>query len=55
MIGLQEMLLQEKPNGDLLLFPAWPAHINAKFKLHATGNRTIEAEIKNGKIQVLKQ
>lgn len=50
MIGLQEMLLQEKPDGGLLLFPAWPKNINAKFRLKATGNRTVEAEIKNGTI-----
>ena len=50
MIGLQEMLLQEKPDGGLLLFPAWPKNINAKFHLKATGGRTVEAEIKNGTI-----
>ena len=50
MIGLQEMLLQEKPDGELLLFPAWPKNINAKFRLKATNGRTVEAEIKNGTI-----
>lgn len=50
MIGLQEMLLQEKPDGGLLLFPAWPKNINAKFRLKATGGRTVEAEIKKGTI-----
>lgn len=50
MIGLQEMLLQEKPDGGLLLFPAWPKNINAKFRLKATNGRTVEAEIKNGTI-----
>lgn len=50
MIGLQEMLLQEEPDGGLLLFPAWPKNINAKFRLKATGGRTVEAEIKNGTI-----
>lgn len=50
MIGLQEMLLQEKPDGGLLVFPAWPKNINAKFRLKATGGRTVEAEIKNGTI-----
>ena len=50
MIGLQEMLLQEKPDGGLLLFPAWPKNINAKFRLKATDGRTVEAEIKNGTI-----
>ncbi len=50
MTGLQEMLLQEKPDGELLLFPAWPAGVDAKFRLKATGNRTVEAEIKGGKV-----
>ena len=50
MIGLQEMLLQPYPDGGLLLFPAWPKNINAKFRLKATGGRTVEAEIKNGTI-----
>ncbi len=50
MIGLQEMLLQEKPNGELMLFPAWPKDIDAKFRLKATGNRTVNAEIKGGNI-----
>jgi len=50
MIGLQKMLLQETQDGELLLFPAWPKEWNASFRLHATGGRTIEAEIKNGEI-----
>ena len=54
MIGLQEMLLQETPEGELLLFPAWPKEWNAKFRLHATNGRTIEAEINNGKISITK-
>ena len=54
MIGLQEMLLQETPEGELLLFPAWPKEWNAKFRLHATGGRIVEAEINNGKISLTK-
>ena len=50
MIGLQEMLLQEAPDGSLLLFPAWPKDVDARFRLHATGGRIVEAEIKDGKI-----
>lgn len=50
MIGIQEMLLQETPEGELLLFPSWDKCINAKFRLHATGGRIVEAEIKDGKI-----
>lgn len=54
MIGLQEMLLQETPEGELLLFPAWPKEWNAKFRLHATGGRIVEAKINNGKISLTK-
>ena len=54
MIGVQEMLLQETPDGELLLFPAWPKEWNAKFRLHATGGRIVEAEINNGKISLTK-
>ncbi len=50
MITLQEMLLEETPEGELLLFPSWPKSWNVKFKLHATGGRTVIAEMKNGKI-----
>lgn len=50
MIGIQEMLLQETADGELLLFPCWPKQWNCKFRLHATGQRIVEAEIKNGKI-----
>ncbi len=49
MIAMQEMLLQEV--GDTLyLFPAWPRHWDVRFKLHASGNTTVEAELKNGKV-----
>ena len=50
MIGLQEMLLQEAPDGSLLLFPTLPKHLNVKFRLHATNGRTVDAELKDGKI-----
>lgn len=51
MVGLQEMLLQETPSGELLLFPAWPKGVDASFRLHATGGRIVEAEIRDGKIK----
>ncbi|MCH5311534.1 MAG: hypothetical protein J1E57_06225 [Prevotella sp.] len=54
MIGLQEMLLQEKEDGELILFPAWPKSWNAKFRLHASGGRVVEAEIKDGKVTTTK-
>ena len=52
MIGLQEMLLQT--NGtQILLFPAWPKEWNVHFKLHAPGNTTVEATLKDGKVTIL--
>lgn len=48
MIGLQEMLLQESPDGELMLFPCWPKEWDAEFRLHATAGRVVEAKIKNG-------
>lgn len=50
MIGLQEMLLQT--NGEqILLFPAWPKEWDIHFKLHAPGKTTVEAALKDGKLQ----
>lgn len=54
MIGLQEMLLQEKTDGELMPFPAWPHEWNVRYRLHATGGRTIDAEIVDGKINIEK-
>jgi hypothetical protein len=53
MIGLQEMLLQTDDK-KIFLFPAWPKDIDVHFKLHAPYNTTVEAEIKAGKIIMLK-
>jgi hypothetical protein len=53
MIGMQEMLLQEA-NGKVYLFPAWPKDWNVHFKLHAKQNTTVEAELVNGELKVLK-
>ncbi|MCD8202382.1 MAG: DUF5703 domain-containing protein [Prevotella sp.] len=50
MIGFQEMLLQEAPDGSLLFFPAWPKEWNASFRLNATDGRVVEGEIKASKI-----
>ena len=53
MIGLQEMLLQT--NGEqILLFPAWSKEWDIHFKLHAPGETTVEATLKNGKVTDLK-
>ena len=48
MIGVQEMLLQETPEGELLLFPSWPREWDVTFRLHATGGRTVEGSIRGG-------
>ncbi|POY39485.1 hypothetical protein C3L50_09910 [Flavobacterium alvei] len=53
MIGMQEMLLQEA-NGKIYLFSAWPKDWNVHFKLYATQNTTVEAQLVNGKLKVLK-
>ena len=53
MIGLQEMLLQT--NGEqILLFPAWSKEWDIHFKLHAPGETTVEATLKEGKVTDLK-
>lgn len=53
MIGLQEMLLQTDGK-RILLFPAWPKDKDVHFKLHAPYNTTVEAEWKNGRLEMLK-
>ena len=53
MIGLQEMLLQVDDK-RILLFPSWPKDKDVHFKLHAPYNTTVEAELKQGKIIMLK-
>ena len=50
MAGLQEMRLQETPEGEPILFPAWPKEWNVRFRLHATGGRVIEGEMRDGQI-----
>lgn len=52
MIGLQAMLLQSKGK-KIYLFPAWPKDIDVHFKLHAPFETTVEATLKNGKIESL--
>ena len=51
----QSMLLQADPySKKIYLLPAWPKDWNADFKLHAPYNTTIEASVRNGKIERLK-
>ncbi len=53
MIALQEMLMQVDGK-KIYLIPAWPKDWNARFKLHAPYNTTVEAEVRNGKVTSLK-
>jgi hypothetical protein len=53
MIGLQEMLMQTDDQ-KIYLFPAWPKDWNVHFKLHAKQNTTVEAELFNGELKVIK-
>lgn len=50
MIGLQEMLMQVDGK-KIYLLPSWPKDWNVHFKLHAPYNTTVEAIVKNGKLQ----
>ncbi len=48
-IGLQEMLMQT--DGErIVLFPAWPAAWDVRFKLHAPDRTTVECELKGGQV-----
>lgn len=49
MIGMQEMLMQEAGN-KIYLFPAWPREWDVRFKLHASDNTIVEAELQGGKV-----
>jgi hypothetical protein len=53
MIGLQEMLMQVDDK-KILLFPAWPKDWDVHFKLHAPYQTTVEATVKDGKLENLK-
>lgn len=53
MIALQEMVMQHVGR-KIYLLPAWPKDWNARVKLHAPYNTTVEADIKDGKIEHLK-
>lgn len=51
MIGLQEMLLQEKFDGSLAICPSWPKDWDVHFKLHAPGQTVVEAQWYQGQLQ----
>jgi hypothetical protein len=53
MNAFQAMIVQaecQKNDKSIILFPAWPADWDVKFKLYAPYKTTIEGELKNGKI-----
>jgi len=50
MIGLQEMLMQVDGK-KIFLLPSWPKNWNVHFKLHAPYSTTVEATVKEGKLQ----
>lgn len=52
MIALQEMLLQTDGT-EIYLLPAWPADWDVRFKLHAPGQTTIEADYQAGRFKQL--
>ena len=51
--ALQLMLL-ESEGRRLLLLPAWPKEWDCNFKLHAPLQTTVEAKIRDGKIESLR-
>ncbi|MBO5663558.1 MAG: hypothetical protein J6R95_02105, partial [Bacteroidales bacterium] len=51
MIGLQEMLLQEKWDGSFAICPAWPAEWDVQFNLHAPAQTIVQAEWRDGQLQ----
>jgi len=52
-MALQAMLLQAEGK-KIRLFPAWPRAWDVEFKLHAPYRTTIEARLRNGKVERLK-
>jgi hypothetical protein len=52
--ALQDMLIQPGENQKILLLPAWTKDWNARFKLHAPLQTTVEGEVIDGKLQNIK-
>jgi hypothetical protein len=52
-IGLQEQLMQTFVGNDIRLLGAWPEHWDARFKLYAPHNTTVEGEVRAGKMEML--
>ena len=53
MKAAQSMLMQTDGR-EIHLLPAWPKNWDANFKLHAPYGTTVEASVKDGKINDLK-
>ena len=45
---VQEMLLQSRPDGTIVLLPAWPKSWDARFRLHGAGGTQVTAEVRGG-------
>jgi alpha-L-fucosidase 2 len=45
---MQEMLLQSRPDGTIVLLPAWPTSWDARFRLHGAGGTQVTAEVRGG-------
>ena len=45
---MQEMLLQSRPDGTIVLLPAWPKSWDARFRLHGAGGTQVTAEVRGG-------
>jgi hypothetical protein len=43
---VQEMLLQSRPDGSIVLLPAWPKSWDARFRLHGAGGTQVTAEVR---------
>ena len=48
-----QLMLLQCDGKQIRLLPAWPKQWNVSFKLHATGNTTVECEYRDGKIAKL--
>jgi hypothetical protein len=53
LINTLQLMLLQADGEKIFLAPAWPAGWEADFKLHAPGGATVEASIRNGKIENL--
>ncbi len=54
LINTLQLMLLQADGEEILIAPAWPEGWDVEFKLHAPGNTTVEAAIRNGKVENLK-